>query len=70
MIETERGCHVAQAVAALPERQREAILLVHCQDLSGVDAADALGVSAEALEPPLARGRRTLRARLAEEDDE
>ena len=65
LIEAERGQGVAEAIAALPERQREAILLVHYQDLSGAEAARVLGISVEALESLLARGRRTLRARLA-----
>jgi len=65
LIETERGRAVADAIAALPERQREAILLVHYQDLSGAEAAAVLGVSVEALESLLARGRRTLRVHLA-----
>lgn len=66
LAETERGALVAQAIAALPERQREAILLVHYQELPGAEAAAALGVGVEALESLLARGRRTLRARLAD----
>lgn len=66
LIEAERGDAVAAAIASLPERQREAILLVHYQDLSGADAAAVLGISVEALESLLARGRRTLRSRLAE----
>ena len=57
---------VANAIAALPERQREAILLVHYQDMSGAEAASALDVSVEALESLLARGRRALRAQLAD----
>ncbi len=65
LIEAERGDAVANAIAALPERQREAILLVHYQDMSGGDAALALDISVEALESLLARGRRTLRAQLA-----
>ena len=65
LIEAERGDAVANAIAALPERQREAILLVHYQDLSGSDAALALDISIEALESLLARGRRTLRAQFA-----
>lgn len=72
LIETERGSAVANEIAALPDRQREAILLVHYQDLSGAEAAAALGISVEALESLLARGRRRLRAQLAksQKDDE
>jgi RNA polymerase sigma-70 factor (ECF subfamily) len=65
LLEAERGEEVAMAIANLPERQREAILLVHYQDLSGAEAAQALNVSIEALESLLARGRRTLRARFS-----
>jgi RNA polymerase sigma-70 factor (ECF subfamily) len=65
LIETERGEAVAQAIATLPERQREAILLVHYQELSGAEAAAALEISVEALESLLARGRRALRAQFA-----
>ena len=65
MIESEQGRAVAAAIAALPDRQRDAILLVHYQDLSGTEAAAALGVSVEALESLLSRGRRTLRAQFA-----
>lgn len=67
-----RSQAVARAVASLPERQRDAILLVHYQELGNVAAAQALGVSVEALESLLARGRRTLRqhfARLEGNDD-
>lgn len=66
LLETERSDAVANAIAALPERQREAILLIHYQELSAVEAAKVLDVSAEALESLLARGKRTLRGRLAE----
>lgn len=65
LIEAERGDAIASAIAALPERQREAILLVHYQDMSGADAAFALDISIDALESLLARGRRTLRAQFA-----
>ena len=66
LIESERERRVADAIAGLPERQREAILLVHYQDLSGADAAAALEISIEALESLLARARRALRTRLVE----
>ncbi len=71
LLDAEHDRTVAAAIARLPERQREAILLVHYQDLSGAQAAAVLDVSIEALESLLARGRRTLRARLSlsQEDD-
>ena len=52
---------VQDALARLPERQRAAILLVHFQELPAAEAAQALGVSIEALESLLSRGRRGLR---------
>ena len=56
--------HVNRALMELPEHQRAAIALCHYQGLRNAEAADVLGVSVEALESLLARGRRTLRARL------
>jgi len=55
---------VGQAVTALPERQRVALVLCHYQGLSNVEAADIMHVGVEALESLLARARRTLRERL------
>jgi RNA polymerase sigma-70 factor (ECF subfamily) len=55
---------IEAALAALPERQRAAILLCHHQECGNIEAAEILGISVEALESLLARGRRTLRARL------
>jgi RNA polymerase sigma-70 factor, ECF subfamily len=57
---------VQQALAALPERQRAAIGLVHYQGLSNAEAAEVLGVGVRALESLLARARRQLRDDLAE----
>jgi RNA polymerase sigma-70 factor (ECF subfamily) len=56
--------HVSAALAALPETQRIALTLCHYQGLRNTEAAEVMGVSVEALESLLARGRRTLRARL------
>ena len=60
------GRRVEAAVRALPDRQREAIVLCHYQELGNIEAADVLGISVEALESLLARGRRTLRSRLGD----
>ena len=57
---------VDEALQALPERQREAVVLCHYQDLGNIAAAEAMGVSVEALESLLSRGRRALRAALAD----
>ncbi len=60
------GRRVDAALARLPARQREAIVLAHYQDLPAVEAAAIMGVSIEALESLLARGRRSLRLALAD----
>jgi RNA polymerase sigma-70 factor (ECF subfamily) len=52
------------AIAALPERQRTAIMLVYYDEIRNVEAAEIMGVSVEALESLLARARRSLRRRL------
>lgn len=66
--EDRQRAQVARAVEAalrrLPERQRAAIALVHYQELGNIEAADIMGVSVEALESLLARGRRGLREAL------
>jgi len=56
--------HVTAALARLPETQRMAVILCHYQGLRNIEAAEVLGVSVEALESLLARGRRALRAQL------
>jgi RNA polymerase sigma-70 factor (ECF subfamily) len=58
------GARVNAEIAALPPQQRVANTLSHYEGLGNVEAAEVLGVSVEALESLLARGRRTLRARL------
>lgn len=55
---------IEAALADLPERQRAAILLCHHQEKGNIEAAEILGISVEALESLLARGRRALRTRL------
>jgi RNA polymerase sigma-70 factor (ECF subfamily) len=60
----ELGLRVERELAALPAQQRIAITLCHYQGLRNIEAAEVMDVSVEALESLLARGRRTLRARL------
>ena len=60
------GGRVRIALQALPPRQREAIVLCHYQELGNIEAAGLMGVSVEALESLLSRGRRALKASLAD----
>jgi RNA polymerase sigma-70 factor (ECF subfamily) len=62
----ETGRAVNAALQGLPERQREAIVLCHYQELGNIEAARVMGVSVEALESLLSRARRALRVALAE----
>lgn len=61
---SDTGRRVAQALQALPERQREAVVLCHYQELGNIEAAAAMGISVEAVESLLGRGRRALREAL------
>lgn len=60
----QRAQALGAALDALPARQASALSLVHLHGLSGNEAAEVLGVSAEALESLLSRGRRALKAQL------
>ncbi len=55
---------VRGALAALPRRQREAIVLQTWGELSNAEIAATMGIGVEAIESLLARGRRTLRKTL------
>jgi RNA polymerase sigma factor (sigma-70 family) len=61
-----RDEHVRTALAALPVRQREALVLNYYQELSNIEAAALMGITVDALESLLARARRSLRAQLAD----
>jgi RNA polymerase sigma-70 factor (ECF subfamily) len=66
LFQSQVSAAVEAALEELPERQREAIVLCHHQGLTNIDAAEVMGVSVEALESLLSRGRRTLKERLKE----
>ena len=57
---------MADALAALPDRQRAALVLVHFEGLGNLEAAATLGVSIEAVESLLARARRNLKLAFAD----
>jgi RNA polymerase sigma-70 factor (ECF subfamily) len=56
-----------RALARIPERQRAALLLAELHDLTGVELAEALGVSHVAARALLTRARESLRQALAAE---
>ena len=64
--DTQRAARVRAALQALPERQRDAMLLCHFEELGNIEAAAALDVSVEALESLLSRARRALRLTLSD----
>jgi len=66
LLAADVGAAVNGALVRLPDRQREAIVLCHYQELSNIEAAALMEISVEALESLLSRGRRALRAALAE----
>ena len=70
LAEGDAGARVARTIQALAPRQREAIVLTYYQELSNIEAASAMEISVEALEILLSRGRRSLRARLTEDESD
>lgn len=65
--ESQRSARVRAALAALPERQRAAIVLCYYEERSQAEAAALLGVSEGALESLLTRGRAALKKHLGGE---
>jgi RNA polymerase sigma factor (sigma-70 family) len=74
MIETDRQATVQRtvqdALARLPERQRQAVMLRHLEGLGNPEIADVMGIGVEAVESLTARGKRALAAALAGRRDE
>lgn len=62
MIADEQARDVRLAIADLPARQRQAIILSHFEEMSNIEIADVMEASVEAIEGLLGRGRRQLRA--------
>ncbi|MGE0740738.1 MAG: RNA polymerase sigma factor [Hyphomonadaceae bacterium] len=69
-LSAQRAQRVRAALAALPERQRAAIALCHFEEMPQAEVAAAMEVSIDALESLLARGRKALRAALADVADD
>lgn len=60
LIEADRAAALEAALLALPERQREAVVLRHLEGLANPEIATIMGVGVEAVESLVARGKRGL----------
>lgn len=65
MIETDRATALQAALMALPERQRQAVVLRHLEGMSNPEIAEAMEIGVEAVESLTARGKRGLAKLLA-----
>jgi len=61
------SAELERALMRIPPRQRQALLLAELNDMTGLELADALGVSHVAARALLTRGRESLRQALAVE---
>ena len=59
-----------EALNALPERQRQAVVLRHIEGLANPEIAAIMDVNIEAVESLTARGKRALKAALEGRKDE
>ena len=64
MLGAARRAALSEALAALPERQRIAVMLRHFEGASNPEIAQRLGIGVEAVESLTARGKRALAAAL------
>ncbi|MGR3700952.1 MAG: RNA polymerase sigma factor [Paracoccaceae bacterium] len=60
-----RAAALQAALADLPERQRQAVVLRHIEGLGNPEIAGIMDISAEAVESLIARGKRALSAALS-----
>ncbi len=63
----ELAARVDKVIQALPERQRQALVLFHYEGMSQNEISDVLQISEEAVESLLSRARRGLRTMLNDE---
>ncbi|MDH2325292.1 RNA polymerase sigma factor [Cereibacter sp. SYSU M97828] len=65
MVEADRMRALDAALASLPERQRQAVVLRHIEGMSNPDIAEIMEIGVEAVESLTARGKRALAAALS-----
>lgn len=68
--EKDRAVALQNALDALPDRQRQAVVLRHIEGLSNPDIARIMDIGVEAVESLTARGKRALKAALIGRKDE
>lgn len=66
-VAAKAALQVEQALQGLAPRQRMAIVLCHFEEMTNIEASQVMGLTVDALESLLARGRRALRRELAQE---
>ena len=69
MQDQARADALQHALLQLPERQREAVVLRHIEDLGNPEIAEVMQISVEAVESLTARGKRALAKALASQRD-
>ncbi|MEQ9040574.1 MAG: RNA polymerase sigma factor [Silicimonas sp.] len=70
MTDSHRNASLDAALAGLPDRQRQAVVLRHIEGLSNPEIATIMDIGVEAVESLTARGKRALTAALAGRKDE
>jgi RNA polymerase sigma-70 factor (ECF subfamily) len=65
LIEADRMLALDKALAALPDRQRQAVVLRHIEGLSNPEIAAVMDIGVEAVESLVARGKKGLAALLS-----
>jgi RNA polymerase sigma-70 factor (ECF subfamily) len=66
LMQRERAAALEAALATLPDRQRQAVVLRHIEGLTNPEISQIMGVGVEAVESLTARGKRALTAALAD----
>lgn len=70
MTEKDRADALDEALVALPDRQRQAVILRHIEGLSNPEIAEIMDIGVEAVESLTARGKRALKALLSGKKEE
>ena len=70
LMEADRMAALNAALAALPDRQREAVVLRHIEGFTNTEIAAVMDIGVEAVESLIARGKRALAAILAGRRDD